>query len=681
MPHLLAQQTIVCEGWVSVCVAEPQQSTADRADANDDDNAVPTATTRALPGIKRKPSLRRRSLDALRGVMLGVFGAGGGGNGGGGRGSNAKAVNSSTTREEGWRMCKAWLDDAAVLYLDGWTTVDGAGNSNAGSELVVPGESAGEELELMVPKAVMDMKDAYTEIRAKKKKKKKGRGLDIWDRRAWDAGAGGLGSAISLPSTASQTSLFCVSAAAPPCAPHITPFRVLASSLDPAAADILLTVDPLPVITSISTTTAGMPPSSSTSSSRLPPPPPPPPPSAPTNKHDKRQPPNHQQLRMHFTSTRKLARWSAALTLALCVSHATTRRRHATMVQAQRRRPPWSDDGNVEPTTGCDNGDNGCAPARASSSGVHVVDDAEDDGDDDILQRCGDAERAARAAQRELRRTERRVRHERAERAKQVAELYTVEQVQDVYQETANALAAAQHRITTLSSLIATERADLARTKAALAALRAQRDPLRAAASYASLQMRHEDLARRYKELRQDAVVGKAMWEREREAHAALAERVRLKAMEGVDAAGAGAGAGFERFSLPAEAGAGDMGVDFLPPPPPLSTALGCEMPAPLEKIGEVFRHEETEKEKKNKNKEDEEHQQQQQERSTLPPPQPPPPLSGKKPAPIFAASPSHPHPAPAPPPLYPTPPASLSSSSSLSSRVIWRKYSSEQIE
>ncbi|KAI8585921.1 hypothetical protein BDZ88DRAFT_431162, partial [Geranomyces variabilis] len=101
--------------------------------------------------------------------------------------------------------------------------------------------------------------------------------------------------------------------------------------------------------------------------------------------------------------------------------------------------------------------------------------------------------------------------------------------------QTANALATAQNRITHLTQLIAQERVEKDRATASLANLRAQRDPLRAAAVHSALQMRHEDLCRRYKELRQEAAMGKVMWERERERHVTLAEWVRAVAVDGVD--------------------------------------------------------------------------------------------------------------------------------------------------
>ncbi|KAJ3175790.1 hypothetical protein HDU87_005784 [Geranomyces variabilis] len=538
-PHPLTQRTIVCEGWVSVSASgnsEYRENAPATTTSNNDTDAA-----RARPSVKRKPSLRRRSLDALRGAVLGVFG------GGGGDKDTKAAVEVGRRGAE--RSVKAWLDDAAVLYLDGWAVggEDGGGGGRRGADELPQGRGGlGEDAELMVPASVMDLRDAYSGIRAKKKKKKS-KALDIWDRRAWDADAG-LASEISLPSTASQTSLFCVSAAAPTRAPLLTPFRVLASSLDPAASAILLTVDPLPTISTATSQPSSSPSQSSPLSQRRPQPPP---------KHDHGYHHHNQQrqhqLRMHFTSTRKLARWSAALSLALCVSHAT---RHARLqaVRQQRRRS----DG---------------AGLRYNDNHASDDDDSRDqqqEVEEDIVHRCEKAEWAARAAQRETRRAVRRVRSERTERAQRVAEMLSVEEVQDVYQQTANALAAAQNRITHLTQLIAQERAEQDRATTSLAALRAQRDPLRAAAVHSALQMRHEDLCRRYKELRREAAMGKVMWEREREAHVKLAEWVRSLAVEGVDGGNTGGGDGdgigvlederLARKVLALESGSGDEG-------------------------------------------------------------------------------------------------------------------------
>ncbi|KAJ3156049.1 hypothetical protein HDU89_005613 [Geranomyces variabilis] len=501
-PHPLTQRTIVCEGWVSVSAPGNLGHLENPATTSDNDSA---AAARARPSVKRKPSLRRRSLDALRGAVLGVF-----------RGDkDTKAPPSAGVGEERCRNLKAWLDDAAVLYLDGWAAGAADGDAaEADERLRADGGGLGEGTGLMVPASVMDLRDAYSGIRAKKKKKSKA--LDIWDRRVWDAGAG-LSSEISLPSTASQTSLFCVSAAAPPRAPLLTPFRVLASSLDLAASAILLTVDALPTVNTATSPSLPSQPSP-LSQPRLQPPP-----EHEQHKHHHHHQHQHhrpQQLRMHFTSTRKLARWSAALSLALCVSHAT---RHAKL-QARGQQRRRSDGLNQR-----------CDDRFAGDDAREKEAEEEEEEEEDIVRRCEEVERAAHAAQKETRRAVRRVRRERRERAQRVAAMLSVEEVQDVYQQTANALATAQNRITHLTQLIAQERVEKERATTSLANLRAQRDPLRAAAVHSALQMRHEDLCRRYKELRKEAAMGKAMWERERERHVTLAEWVRAVAVDGVD--------------------------------------------------------------------------------------------------------------------------------------------------
>ncbi|KAJ3175791.1 hypothetical protein HDU87_005785 [Geranomyces variabilis] len=531
-------RTIVCEGKLSVLLNMPGGGGGSASAA----------------AAKEDWKMRRRSLDVLKMAFAGVLGGGGGGSGtgassnggGGGGGGTAMLGATSGTDTQGrslakdkWRNVRGWLDDAALLHLEGCTfpvaipppsvsislgprassssSSTGSGTDSRPPPTSIGGRGAG------AGAGRPRIKWRFSQDYAARKSTDSGGGgtsgggsgqlggysrksLDVWDRRSWSIdGDASNRTDTNIPFSPSQTSLF-FTAAAPTRPTMLTTFHVLACSApDPSQTFLVLHVQPY---------TAHPAPSSS-SSTLL------------TSKALEAASGSSTEtlvstLYIRFTSAAKLERWRAALTLSLCVAQARA---------------------EVDVARG----------ARA---------------------RYEAAEQARLDAEREKEAVERTARKEKKAFEKKVREMFSAEEVQDVYQETADDLAAAEKRITALEATLAAERAAKKLAVASLAQYRQETElPV---GEHNALLLRHEELCRRYADLRRDAMLVKALYDKEKTAHGRLARLLRRQAEDGAavavaaaaaDEGGSGGGGG-GLLAAPTD------GVVLSPPPSPALDAL-----------------------------------------------------------------------------------------------------------
>ncbi|KAI8585920.1 hypothetical protein BDZ88DRAFT_431161 [Geranomyces variabilis] len=394
-----------------------------------------------------------------------------------------------------WRNVRGWLDDAALLHLEGCTFPAAipppSVSISLGPRASSSSGSTGSGTDSRPPPTTLGGRGAgagrprikwrFSQDYAARKSTDSGGGtngvggggqlggysrksLDVWDRRSWSIdGDASNRTDTNIPFSPSQTSLF-FTAAAPTRPTMLTTFRVLACSApDPSQTFLVLHVEPY---------TAHPLPSSSSSSTLL------------TSKALEAASGSSTEtlistLYIRFTSAAKLERWRAALTLSLCV-----------------------------------------AQARAE---VDVARSAR--------ARYEAAEQARLDAEREKEAVERTARKEKKAFEKKVREMFSAEEVQDVYQETADDLAAAEKRITALEATLAAERAAKQLAVDSLAQYRQETElPV---GEHNALLLRHEELCRRYADLRRDAMLVKALYDKEKTAHGRLARLLRRQAEDG----------------------------------------------------------------------------------------------------------------------------------------------------
>ncbi|KAJ3156050.1 hypothetical protein HDU89_005614 [Geranomyces variabilis] len=492
--------------------------------------------------------MRRRSLDVLKMAFAGVLGGGGssstsGGASTGGGGGSAMLGATSGTDTQGrslakdkWRNVRGWLDDAALLHLEGCTFPAAipppSVSISLGPRASSSSGSTGSGTDSRPPPTTLGGRGAgagrprikwrFSQDYAARKSTDSGGGtnsgsgggggqlggysrksLDVWDRRSWSIDGDASNRAdTNIPFSPSQTSLF-FTAAAPTRPTMLTTFRVLACSApDPSQTFLVLHVEPYtahPLPSSSSSTlltSKALEAASGSSTETL-----------------------ISTLYIRFTSAAKLERWRAALTLSLCV-----------------------------------------AQARAE---VDVARSAR--------ARYEAAEQARLDAEREKEAVERTARKEKKAYEKKVREMFSAEEVQDVYQETADDLAAAEKRITALEATLAAERAAKQLAVASLAQYRQETElPV---GEHNALLLRHEELCRRYADLRRDAMLVKALYDKEKTAHGRLARLLRRQAEDGAAVAvaadeGGGSGGG-GLLAAP-----GSDGFVLSPPPSPALDAL-----------------------------------------------------------------------------------------------------------
>ncbi|KAI8827008.1 uncharacterized protein EV422DRAFT_512316 [Fimicolochytrium jonesii] len=181
-------------------------------------------------------------------------------------------------------------------------------------------------------------------------------------------------------------------------------------------------------------------------------------------------------LYLRFKAPAKLDRWRAALSLALCVAQARS----------------------------------------------------EADAAQEMERRFAEAEEARRIAEIEKDKVEKKMKKEKKAWEKKVRDMFSAEEVQDVYQETADQLAEAERKITDLEQQLQDEREKRLESERQIARLRQQHEgPL---GEFNALVLRHEELCKKHEEQTRENVLIRALYEKELNAHRRLAGLLRKQA-------------------------------------------------------------------------------------------------------------------------------------------------------
>ncbi|KAI8922545.1 hypothetical protein DFJ77DRAFT_436837 [Powellomyces hirtus] len=185
-------------------------------------------------------------------------------------------------------------------------------------------------------------------------------------------------------------------------------------------------------------------------------------------------------LYLRFRSPSKLDRWRAALSLAVCV-----------------------------------------AQARSEVESARIVE-----------RKLVEADQLRRLAEQEKDVAEKKLKKEKKVWEKKAREMFSAEEVQDVYQETADQLAEAERRIGTLEATLASEKLSHTTTQNELHLLRQRTEqPM---GEYNQLLLRHEEMCKKYEDQKRENVMVRALYEKELTAHKRLAALLRKQALEGV---------------------------------------------------------------------------------------------------------------------------------------------------
>ncbi|KAJ3013704.1 hypothetical protein HKX48_005614, partial [Thoreauomyces humboldtii] len=144
-----------------------------------------------------------------------------------------------------------------------------------------------------------------------------------------------------------------------------------------------------------------------------------------------------------------------------------------------------------------------------------------------------DAEEARRVAESEREQAENQLKKEKKSWEKRLRGMFSAEEVQDVYQETADQLADAERKIKELQTTLANEKQTSERVQRELSAVR--RETEGPVGEYNSLLLRHEDLCRKYEEQTRETLLLRALYEKELTAHRRLAALLRKQASENVN--------------------------------------------------------------------------------------------------------------------------------------------------
>ncbi|KAJ3290221.1 hypothetical protein HK104_006911, partial [Borealophlyctis nickersoniae] len=128
-----------------------------------------------------------------------------------------------------------------------------------------------------------------------------------------------------------------------------------------------------------------------------------------------------------------------------------------------------------------------------------------------------------------------RTKRQNAQLEKKCRRMFDVEEVQDVYQETADRLTKAHEKIERLERLLAEEKEDNASLRREIAHLKSTyQEPL---GEYNCLLLRHEELCKKYAEQRRAHILLQAQHDKEYTAHKRLATILRTQAQNMVTAA------------------------------------------------------------------------------------------------------------------------------------------------
>ncbi|TPX63807.1 hypothetical protein SpCBS45565_g06334 [Spizellomyces sp. 'palustris'] len=410
-----AARTIVCEGKLSVRV-------------------LPSPTAR---GDDNVPKLRRRSIDILRNAWASVLTSAGGN----GRDTVGAGAVRKVARLDKWTSVHAWLDDAALLHIEGFPSMTGGAT-------VVKVERAKWR---MSQDWAVGRKSADHAVTVKVTSAQPRKSLDVWNRRSWSVEAETWNYDEAKSRRPSHpTILFNPITAAQQSTPHTT-FRVLSLDRDPSGTILLLHVEPYE--------DTSVPNMDSPATGQL------------------------TTLYLRFKSSAKLDRWRAAFSLALCV-----------------------------------------AQARSEAEAAQEVE-----------RKLAEVDEARKAAEIEKQKVEKKLKKEKKEWEKKVRGMFSAEEVQDVYQETADQLSEAEEKMSQLEAKVAQE-------QRAKQDLRRELDQLRAATEgpvgeYNTLLLRHEELCRKYEEQKRENVLIRALYEKELAAHKRLAAILRKQASDNVQAA------------------------------------------------------------------------------------------------------------------------------------------------
>ncbi|KAI9099819.1 hypothetical protein DFS34DRAFT_648766 [Phlyctochytrium arcticum] len=436
---ILTPRTIICEGKLSI-------------------GAVQGHNFGELPS---PPKLRRRSLDILRHAFASVLGNGASGK------DTVPGKLSRQSKGDKWLTTHAWLDDAALLHIEG-SLLNSAQSAaqppphvqestctghpvNQAAETVfrTPTRHPAAECKssTMRPSYKLPRKstDCVTTLKHKHAPRKS---LDIWNRRSWstetDTWSFDDNQSVSVPNL-SRTALTASNGS------HSV-FKVISSEREPRNTMLLLHVELLD------------------------------PADIPLESSGGLQPQSRQAttLYLRFKSSSKLDRWRSAISLAICI-----------------------------------------AQARAEANAVKEAEEKAVKADD-----------ARRSAEQDRLKAEKRLKREKREWEKRVKGMFSAEEVQDVYQETADQLTAAERKIKDLQHELAAAHATQAQLRLELDKLRAETElPV---GEYMTLKLLHEELCRKLEEQTREKVLIRMLYEKELNAHKRLANILQKQALTGV---------------------------------------------------------------------------------------------------------------------------------------------------